>query len=118
MLDTRLYSNMNIEEILDHVFSYKWPSDEKLVDYAIARHGFGGDDGYYGVTYPSDLDEYYTEVEGQYIPDGYVEINYWDGEQKEVQIPESEYLAALKRYLLNSGKKSLADLIIKDKLHK
>ncbi|RCU50090.1 hypothetical protein DU002_10330 [Corallincola holothuriorum] len=77
--------------------------------YALKRHGFGGDDGFYGVTYPNDLDEYQIEIEGEFIPDGFVEINYWDGEHKEIQIPERKYLESLKDYLSKNGYELLVD---------
>jgi len=102
---------MNRSEIYTQLFSYEWPSNEQLVEYSNKRHGYGGDDGYYGVTYPSDLDEYQREVEGEYIPDGYVEINYWDGEHREIQVLETEYLSELRNYLLSEGDKALADKI-------
>jgi len=95
------------EEIVNHVFENNWPDNEELVEYAIARHGFCGDDGYYGVTYSSDLDEYDKEVDGRYIPDGYVEVNFWVGEDKIVQITESKYLEILKQHLLNLNETSL-----------
>jgi len=95
------------EEIVKHVFLNHWPDNDELVEYAIARHGFCGNDGYYGVTYSSDLDEYDRDVDGRHIPDGYVEVNFWVGEDKVVHITESKYLKILKQHLLNSDKASL-----------
>ena len=95
------------EEIINNLFIYHWPDDEDLVEYAIARHGFCGNDGYYGVTYSSDLDEYDREVDGRHIPDGYVEVNFWVGEDKIVQITESKYLEILKQHLVKSDKATL-----------
>lgn len=100
---------MNESEIFKQLFSQSWPDDEGLVKYALDRHGFGGDDGCYGVTYPSDLDEYQREVEGELIPEGCVEISYWDGQDQEIQCKEHEYLSALKAHLLSSGAVSLAE---------
>jgi len=94
---------MNKSEIFEQIFSHNWPDEESLVKYAIDRNGFGGNDNYYGVTYPTDLDEYQREVEGEYIPEGYLEINYWDKQHKEIKCTESEYLAALKAHLINKG---------------
>jgi len=96
-------------EIFKQLFSHSWPDKEGLVKYALDRHGFGGDDGYYGVTYPVDIDEYQREVEGVFIPEDYVEINYWDGQHQEVQIKEHDYLSALKSHLLRSGFDQLAE---------
>jgi len=53
------------------------------------------------VTYPSDLDEYEKVNEGRHIPDGMVEIDYWDGEDKEVLIPLKKYLELLHEHLVN-----------------
>lgn len=100
---------MNESEILEQVFSHGWPTGEDLVLYAIRRHGFGGDDGFYGVTYPDDLDEYQVEVKGEFIPEGFVEINYWDGEHKEIQVPELRYLESLKDHLRRTGLELLAE---------
>ncbi len=74
---------MTESDILFQLFSYNWPSFEELVEYANKRHGYVGDDGYYGVTYPSDLDEYQKEIEGEFIPEGFVEVMYWDAQRTE-----------------------------------
>ena len=92
---------MNRAEIFAQVFSNRWPSPEDLVKYAQEKRGYGGDDGYYGVTYPSDLDEYQKQVEGEFIPEGYVEVSYWDGDFQSIQIKEAEYLSALRAHLVS-----------------
>ncbi|EIT7141923.1 hypothetical protein L2761_004667 [Vibrio parahaemolyticus] len=97
-----------MDKIYNELFSQYFPSDEQLVEFALKRHGYCMDDGYYGVTYPDDLDEYDREVEGQCIPEGMVRINYWDGSEKELIVSERDYLTALKGYLILNGNKDLA----------
>ena len=89
---------MEIDNIVEKILSYGWPPLDKLVEFAVKRHGFGGDDGYYGITYPSDLDDH-DRVNGYTIPEGIVEISYWDGEIKEVLIEKKEYLTLLLAHL-------------------
>jgi hypothetical protein len=92
---------MTKSEVFAQLFSFSWPKPVELVEYANSRHGFGGDDGYYGVTYPSDLDEYQVQVEGEFISEGSVEIHYWDGDFKDLQVTEQEYLGALRGHLVS-----------------
>jgi len=99
---------MTDRDILAQLFSYDWPTPEQLVQFANERHGYMGDDGYYGVTYPSDLDEYQIEVEGEFIAEGFVEISYWGGAHKETTITEQKYLEVLKAHLLSQGYCKLA----------
>lgn len=107
---------MNINDIAEQLFSYDWPKNKDLVQFAEAGHGFGGDDGYYGVIYPCDLDEYDREAEKSFIPEGFLEIYYWDGEVKEIQIQEKEYLLFLKNYLEKEGEKELITRVINLKI--
>jgi hypothetical protein len=100
--------HMTESEIFSQLFDNSWPSPNKLVEYAKKRHGYMGDDGYYGVTYPCDLDEYQREVEGKFIPEGFVEVSFWDGSFNASQISEEKYLAALKAHLVNCGHLELA----------
>lgn len=100
---------MNKKEIYDQIFSYNWPKAERLVEYANKKHGYGGDDGYYGVTYPTDLDEYDREVDNIIIPEGYVEINYWDGAHRDIQVTEKEYIVELRKYLRRTGNSVLSE---------
>jgi hypothetical protein len=102
---------MDISEIYSQVLGSNWPSDEKLVEYAIKGHCFGGDDGYYGVTYPSDLDEYQRVVDGEFIEIGFVELSFWDGSFQTLHVTEVDYLTALQEHLENGGKSSLAKII-------
>ena len=104
-----MLKTMTENEILEQLFSLDW-APEQLVEFANKRHGYASD-GYTGITYPSDLDEYQKEVEGEFIPDGFIEIMYWDGAEKELLIREESYLAALKMHLMGIGHKSLASEI-------
>jgi hypothetical protein len=102
---------MTTNEILRQLFIHSWPSDAQLVEYATQRHGYRGDDGYYGVTYPTDLDEYEIVVERRCIKDGNVEIAYWDGDFQAVQVSEAAYLEALDANLRSKGNAALADTV-------
>ncbi|EIZ1411942.1 hypothetical protein MOV01_004278 [Vibrio vulnificus] len=97
-----------MDKIYNELFSQSFPSDEQLVEFALKRHGYCMDNGYYGVTYPDDLDEYEREVEGQCISEGMLRINYWDGSENESLVSERDYLSALKNYLTRKGNKELA----------
>ena len=74
----------------------------ELGGHALARHGWGDSDGGFGVTYPSDLDEWDRVVEKVEIPDGFVELyGLWgppDGYR--FVIRESSYLEHLVRVLV------------------
>ncbi|MGR5134356.1 hypothetical protein [Vibrio alfacsensis] len=100
-----------MKEIYNDLFSQSFPSKEQLVEFALKRHGFCTDNGYSGVTYPEDLDEYDRIIERQYIPDGMVNINYWDGSDKEVMVSENDYLIALKSFLILNGYENLASFL-------
>ena len=94
--------------LMQHIFTYSFPSEEQLVKFANARHGFGGDDGSYGVTYPDDLDAYEREISQQEIPDGSVEIYCSAYTDKDIVITENQYLNALKVYLESTNNHDLA----------
>ena len=102
---------MTRSEVFTQLFSFRWPTPERLVEYATSRHGFCGDGGYYGVTYPSDLDEYQIQVEGEFIPDGSVELHYWDGSHRDLLVLEREYLDALRDHLRAIGRSELANML-------
>jgi len=89
---------MNTEEIVAKIFSRSWPSADELASFALERHGFGEDGGYHGVSYPGDLDDL-DRANGNTIARGMVELSYWDGEIKEVLIPEQLYLQLLATHL-------------------
>jgi len=97
-----------LNEIYHELFSQPFPSKEQLAEFALKGHGYCMDNGYFGVTYPNDLDEYEREIEGQFIPQGMIRINYWDGSDKEVMVVEKDYLIALKNHLLRNGDEDLA----------
>ena len=98
---------MELEKIISHIFTYSFPTDEQLVQFANERHGFGGDDGGYGVTYPSDLDAYEREIEQQFIPVGSVEIYCSAYTDKDIIIPEKLYFTVLKKHLEATGQYDL-----------
>ncbi|QNA88419.1 hypothetical protein G4G28_07765 [Massilia sp. Dwa41.01b] len=100
-----------MQSIFPQIFGYGWPSDEQLVEFARSGHGYMGNDGYYGVTYASDLDEYERVVERRSIGDNHVEITYWDGEPRSIQVAEAVYLEALAAYLESRGKKEAASAL-------
>ena len=102
---------MTTNEIFRQLFGNSWPSDAELVEYAVKRHGYGGDDGYYGVTYPTDLNEYEIVVERRCIKDGNVEIAYWDGDFQAIQITEAAYLEALEANLRSNENAALANKV-------
>jgi hypothetical protein len=103
-----MVNSMDLEKIINHIFTYSFPTDEELVLFANERRGFGGDDGGYGVIYPSDLDEYATAVELRAIPDGSVEIYCLAYTDKDIIISEHQYLLALKKYLVENNRRHLA----------
>jgi hypothetical protein len=90
-----------------------WHSLPQLAEFAEQHHGYGNTDGGFGVTYPSDLDDYDREVEGQFIPPRYVEVyGFWgppDG--YEVFVPERLYLSVLARVLQQNGYTSEAQRV-------
>jgi hypothetical protein len=89
---------MNKEEAINRLFGFNWTSDEEKVDFAIEGHGFGGLDGYYGLTYPGDLDDYEIEIEKINIPFGKVEIAFWNGPDDVILVDEIWYLKKLRDY--------------------
>lgn len=101
--------HMNKKEIYTQLFSYNWPQAEELINYANSKKGYGGDDGCYGVTYPSDLDEYDREVEKIIIPEGYLEINYWHEGNQDIHVTEKEYILELKKHLISTGNSALTE---------
>lgn len=98
---------MNKTEAIENIFNYDWPSDEQLVDFAERSTGFGGDDGYYGILYPEDLDEYDKKVNGDFIPEGFIEIYYWNGPEDIVHVEEQFYLQQLLTYLKKNASSTL-----------
>jgi hypothetical protein len=76
-------------------------SPERLVRFALDRHGFSDSDSGFGITYPGDLDEYARIVENRTITDGFVLAHgFWgppDG--YEVLVPEWLYRDVLAEVL-------------------
>ena len=97
---------MTKQEIVDHLFSYGWPKDEELAEYAVNRHGYGGDNASYGITYPGDLDDY-DRAMGDNIPDGMIEVYGLYFEEGELLVEESYYLERLKTHLSTNQRSDL-----------
>ena len=88
-----------IDQVLRH------NSHANLVQYALARHGWGDTDGGFGTTYSTDLDDYDRHVDGVSIADGHVHLyGFWglpDG--YEFQISESDYIFHLIRFVRDTN---------------
>lgn len=91
-------------------------SPQDLARFAIARHGYLNADSFFGVTYPSDLDDFDC-ANDEAIPDGQIQVlaGYGDSHAVGHLISESEYLELLRQYLLVVGlpndAKQIAELI-------
>ncbi|MCE2572986.1 hypothetical protein [Motilimonas eburnea] len=94
---------MNNTQAVAILLSHDWPSDTQLVDFAERGVGFGGDDGYYGLIYPDDLDEYDKEVKGEFIAQGWLEIYLGYDSKDVVYVEERFYLEALLAYFRSKG---------------
>ena len=81
-----------------------WSRLSELADFAAHRHGFGDTDGGFGVTYPSDLDDF-DRASGENIPAGFVKVyGYWGSPTGyEIYVPEMAYLETLASVLLAAG---------------
>lgn len=86
-----------------------WSSPDRLLQYAVARHGYSSGNSYSGVTYPSDLDAFDLTTR-EPIPAGYLEVTAGlaDTKQADYLIPESEYLELLTQYFLALERPDLA----------
>jgi hypothetical protein len=91
-----------VTEVLQQLFERPWPSPEKLLEFALARHGFACQDGIYGLTYPEDLHEL-QRAEGESIPEGYLELGYWNDGPRFQLISEQHYLQTLQRFLYSKS---------------
>ena len=106
---------MTKSEIFEQLFDFTssdWPDDEELVGYALTRTGYMGDNGYYGIEYWDDID-YETEDP---VKEGNILVNYTDGEQKDIQVSEDEYITELIKHLIKNNNQSLADKLINQKI--
>ena len=99
---------MDIVNAVAQILTHMGFGPERLASYAIAGHGFMGDEGFYGVTYPSDLDDWQREREGAFIPEDFVEVTY---EREEFLVPRAEYLRVLALHLRGLGLHGLADSV-------
>ncbi|MGY0216348.1 hypothetical protein ACWJJH_03045 [Endozoicomonadaceae bacterium StTr2] len=97
--------------ILESCFQKAGLDKDQLVKLAINRQGYSSDDGRYGVTYAADVDQCLTESNNT-IPEGFVEISYWDNEQKEKQCLERQYYTAVVDYLRRNGCQELVRMLI------
>lgn len=82
-----------------------WSSLTALSGFAIQRHGYGDSDGGFGVTYPGDLDEFDSLVDGVRIPEGFVQVyGFWGPPDGYVLLVyEALYLDTLAGMLSEAG---------------
>lgn len=80
---------------------------DKLVTYALRRHGFGTDA--WGVTYYTDLEEY--EKEEYNIPEGFIEITFGPDEKNRQLISEENYIEILLKVCEKKGMFARAELL-------
>lgn len=102
---------MNADEIVGQILDSGWPTEAGIVEFAVQRRGYMGDDGYYGVTYASDLDDYDRSVEGRFIEPDHIELTYWDGEAKSITVPELAYLRAILDHLKSHEDSDLVEKV-------
>ncbi|MFN3149071.1 hypothetical protein [Bremerella sp.] len=90
------------------------PSVNDLVTLAEARHGYTNTDGYFGITYPSDLDDH-DRANGESIPNGFVHAIAWYGANngETHELPERDYLELLRQFLLLNQREELANRVRK-----
>ncbi|MEW4454482.1 hypothetical protein AB1L30_17535 [Bremerella sp. JC817] len=86
-----------------------WSTITDLVAFAESRHGYENRDGFFGITYASDLDDF-DRANGISIPNDYVEANagYGASAGETHQLPESEYLELLRQFLVLNNRPELA----------
>lgn len=89
-----------------------WSNFADLVVFAESRHGYQNTDGYFGITYPSDVDDF-DRANGHSIVDDFVEANagYGVSAIETHQLPESEYLELLRQFLVLKDRPDLATRI-------
>lgn len=92
-----------------------WRNPEELAAFALARHGYCDTDGFFGVTYPDDLDEYDRLISRENIPEGFVEIIAWYGEHHGPShlLEEKVYLEILRQYLSLCGEAEAAQRLLR-----
>lgn len=79
---------MDIANAIVQILNHTRFGPERIASFSIAGHGFMNDEGLFGVTYPSDLDDWMRE-QGAFIPEGYVELTV---EREDFLVPRAEYL--------------------------
>jgi hypothetical protein len=103
-------TNLTAVKRSEIVFLLEHFSRARCVKEAERAGGFMSDGGYSGILYPASLDEYDKQVLGLNIPEGFVELHYWDGDFRSIQMSEGEYLAELRKHLVAFGD---GDLVLK-----
>lgn len=78
---------------------------ERLVDYAARRHGYQTD-GYFGISYPDEIDDIDTPLAANMVR---AYAGYGNPQSPEYDLPESTYLEILRQYLQLVGREDLAD---------
>lgn len=92
----------------------EWRTLSELATYAERRHGYGNDNGGFGVRYPTDLDEYETQVLGMHIPAGSLlayGYAFANPPGYEILVNESLYLRTLSKIFRELGSVSDAERI-------
>lgn len=81
-----------------------WPEPAQLLQFALARHGYLDTNGFFGITYPSDLDDC-DRARGEQIPEGMIEVvaGYGDARAAGHLLPESRYIELLAEFLAERG---------------
>ena len=89
---------------------HHWRKKEELVGFALARHGYCDTDGFFGITYSGDLDDYDRQVLGESIPEGFVQAIAWYGGHHgpSYLLEEETYLDLLCQYFIAYGRNDLA----------
>ena len=100
-------------DAVNQLFEFSDFKLEDLVRFAENGHGFSGDDGHFGLTYPNDREEYEILHEGcQAIPEGKIELTYWTGESTGLLVDLTWYLEKLNDHLVSKGEKSLSSRVL------
>lgn len=98
-------TSANPDEAIVQVIQH-WPKLAELARFAVQRHGFGDDNGGFGLIYPDDVDDYARVTEQRFIPSGWVEIYGFWGPQMggyEFLVEEKAYLTSLAKALRAAG---------------
>ncbi|GAA5496447.1 hypothetical protein SAMN02745181_0250 [Rubritalea squalenifaciens DSM 18772] len=100
--------NIAHKAALDAIRHYH--SLDELFKFAHQGHGYGDSDGYFGITYSNDLDDY-DRANDQCIPEGFVQVyaGYGDSYSEDYLITEAEYLNLLEQFFRLNERIDLAD---------